>query len=76
MGSPDADRLAENLRHEMFEHIPALAVANVRLFAAPPSVDDPKSLDCQLANLGRVFDAASPNLENRFRAACHADYIP
>ncbi len=30
-------------------------------------LDDPKSFDCQLANLGRVFDAASPNLENLLR---------
>lgn len=27
----DADRLAENLRHEMLKHIPALSVANVRV---------------------------------------------
>lgn len=27
----DADRLAENVRHEMLEHIPALSVSNVRV---------------------------------------------
>ncbi len=31
MSVADADRLAENLRHEMLEHIPALSVANVRV---------------------------------------------
>jgi len=31
MPMADADRLAENLRHEMLEHIPALSVANVRV---------------------------------------------
>ncbi len=31
MPMADADRLAENLRHEMLEHVPALSVANVRV---------------------------------------------
>lgn len=31
MSVADADRLAENLRHEMLEHLPALSVANVRV---------------------------------------------
>jgi cation diffusion facilitator family transporter len=31
MAVADADRLAESLRHEMLEHIPALSVANVRV---------------------------------------------
>jgi len=30
-------------------------------------LDGLKSFDCQLANLGRVFDAASSNLENLLR---------
>jgi len=31
MPMADADLLAENLRHEMLEHVPALSVANVRM---------------------------------------------
>jgi cation diffusion facilitator family transporter len=31
MSVADADRLAENLRHEILEHVPALSVANVRV---------------------------------------------
>ncbi|RTM14603.1 MAG: cation transporter [Bradyrhizobiaceae bacterium] len=31
MAVADADHLAENLRHEMLEHVPALSVANVRV---------------------------------------------
>ncbi len=31
MTMADADRLADNLKHELFEHIPGLSVANVRV---------------------------------------------
>ena len=39
----DADRLAENLRHEMLEHIPALSAANVRVSSKTGAAAGPRA---------------------------------
>ena len=43
MAVADADRLAENLRQEMLEHIPALSVANVRVSSKTNDSQTPKA---------------------------------
>lgn len=42
MPMADADRLAENLRHEMLEHVPALSVANVRVSSMTDDAQIPR----------------------------------
>lgn len=43
MPMADADRLAENLRHEMLEHVPALSVANVRVSSKTNDSQTPRA---------------------------------
>mgnify|MGYP001112855665 CR=1 FL=1 len=68
MTMADADRLADTLRHEMFEHIPALSVANVRLSSridedtvtpAPHHAPEPFQVRSELAE-GELSIANTP----------------
>ena len=45
MPMADADRLAENLRHEMLEHVPALSVASVRVSSMTDDAQIPREHD-------------------------------
>ena len=42
MPMADADRLAENLRHEMLEHVPALSIASVRVSSMTDDAQTPR----------------------------------
>ncbi|MBR0967216.1 cation transporter [Bradyrhizobium diazoefficiens] len=48
MPMADADRLAENLRHEMLEHVPALSVASVRVSSMADDAQIPREHDAPL----------------------------